>query len=68
MSYTIIADPEQVEKDFEKFLEAMPPELRQFVDPTAEKFMYGAFLAGYHRGMSKTLAEIEKKIKNHDKK
>lgn len=63
MIQEIKADQEQIKKDFDAFLELMPPPLKALVDDTGEKFMYGAFLAGYRRGMSKTLAEVEKHLK-----
>lgn len=58
-------DPIQIETHFEKFLQDLPPELAPIVtaDENLRKFMYGAFLAGYRRGMSITLLQIDKALK-----
>lgn len=62
----IVAEtPEEIEIHFNKFLQEMPPGLIAVMeaDPNIRSFMWGAFLAGYRRGMSITLMRIEKTLK-----
>lgn len=64
MSQEIKANPDHVQKEFDEFIDSMPAGLKGYAhDQTIKQFMWGAFLAGYRRGMSKTLAKVEKILK-----